>query len=80
MCGSKGAGINFCDETIKDFSGLDADGDLAKLLHVYFVFPWEDDIAKTQWFSRLFRDRPGDLLRVLSCFRVCKEMGLASGG
>ena len=75
---NKKARIDFCEGALEALSGIDGDGDLEKLAHVFLLFPWESDATRAEWCSILFKDRPGDLLRVMSYFRVWKETGLDS--
>jgi len=71
--------IDDCERALEALTGTDDYGDLAKLTHVFLWFPWENEAARAKWCGVVFKDRPGDLLRVMSYFRVWKETGLGSG-
>jgi len=72
---NKKARIDVCEMALDALSGTDGEGDLAKLTHVFLWFPWENEAARAEWCGVVFKDRPGDLLRVMSYFRVWKETG-----
>jgi len=72
----------FCGQTLRELSGIETSGiagigdndDVAKLLRVFLLLPWEDECTKSKWFNRMFDGRPGDLLWVLSLTRAWKGM------
>ena len=75
---SKETRTSSCEMALEALSGIDGYGDLTKLTHVFLLFPWEDEAARAEWCGIVFKDRPGDLLRVMSYFRIWKEVGLNS--
>jgi len=82
---SKKARMEFCEDAVRNLTGLettgvagiDDNGDMAKIMQVFLLFPWENEDARSRWFDKTFRDRPGDLLWILSLARQWKELGLS---
>ena len=82
---SKDARIDFCEKVLKELTGVETtgiagindNGDVAKLIQVFLLFPWENEASRSRWFRHIFDDRPGDLLWVLSLCRLWKEMGFS---
>ena len=81
---SKQLRLDFCENVMLNLTGVETtgiagindNGDMARLMQVFLLFPWEDENARANWFGKTFNDRPGDLLWVLSLSRQWKEMGL----
>jgi len=83
---NEGDRIDYCKMAIKNLSGVETtgiagindNGDVEKLIKVFLVFPWKNEAVREKWFIQTFKDRPGDLLWLMSLARHWKEMGFSA--